>query len=111
MQRAVLAAVGGPGHEDLAVVLLDVDVAGHALGQLALGALHAHELRLERDLHAVRHGDRLPSDPAHGYQTLATSSPPTRAARASWPVITPCEVEMIAVPMPPKILGIVSAST
>ena len=31
----------------------------------------------------------------------ATSSPPTPARRASWPVMTPLEVEMIVVPMPP----------
>ena len=35
------------------------------------------------------------------YQTSATTSPPTPALRASWPVITPLEVETIAVPMPP----------
>jgi len=35
------------------------------------------------------------------YQTFATTSPPTPAMRASWPVMTPLEVEMIAVPIPP----------
>ena len=40
-----------------------------------------------------------------GYQTFATSSPPTPARRASWPVITPREVETIVVPMPPCTLG------
>ena len=35
------------------------------------------------------------------HHTSATTSPPTPAARASWPVITPLEVETIAVPIPP----------
>ena len=40
------------------------------------------------------------------YQTSATTSPPTPAWRAWWPVITPEEVDMIAVPRPPWTLGI-----
>ena len=45
------------------------------------------------------------------YQTLATSSPPTPARRASWPVMTPRDVDTIVVPMPPWTFGIVPAST
>ena len=40
-----------------------------------------------------------------GYQTLATTSPPTPAARASCPVIRPCEVEMMATPRPARMRG------
>ena len=45
------------------------------------------------------------------HQTWARTSPPTPAARASWPVITPLEVEMIEVPMPPSTFGMWVAST
>ena len=45
------------------------------------------------------------------YQTLATTSPPIPSSRASWPVITPWDVEMIAVPIPPWILGMCAWST
>ena len=45
------------------------------------------------------------------YWTSATTSPPTRAWRASWPVMTPRDVETIAVPMPPRIFGTSSAPT
>jgi hypothetical protein len=45
------------------------------------------------------------------YQTLATSSPPTPLRRASWPVITPCDVETIVVPIPPWTLGTSPAAT
>src|SRR2546426_7437828 len=46
--------------------------------------------------------DALPiSDARHGrppYQTTASSSPPTRAVRASRSVMSPCGVERIAMP-------------
>src|SRR4029078_774167 len=104
------AAVGGPRDHDLAVLLLHVDLAALALGELALRALHAHQLRRDGDLDAVRDRHRLLSDAAH-YQTLATSSPPTPARRASWPVMTPWDVDTIVVPMPPRTFGMVPAST
>src|SRR5215208_6339586 len=111
VQRAVLAAVGRSRHADLAVVLLDRDLARHALLELALGPLHLHELRLDRDFHPIGDGDRLSADARHVYQTLATSSPPTPSRRASWPVITPLEVETIMVPIPPWTLGTSVAAT
>ena len=45
------------------------------------------------------------------YQTSATTSPPTPAARASWPVMTPCEVDRMVVPMPPRTFGMDLEST
>jgi hypothetical protein len=43
----------------------------------------------------------------HGsHQTYATTSPPTPGRRASWPVITPLDVDTMVVPMPPWTLGI-----
>ena len=45
------------------------------------------------------------------YQTCATTSPPTPSLRASCPVMTPLEVDMIAVPMPPWMRGMWAWST
>src|SRR5215208_1148879 len=72
VQRAVLAAVGRSRHADLAVVLLDPDLARHALLELALGPLHLHELGLDRDLHPIGDGDRLSADARHRYAMLLT---------------------------------------
>ena len=61
-------------------VLLDVDVARDALGELALGAVDAHALGLDRRRSRRGHGDGLLADAGHaGYQTSATTSPPTPA--------------------------------
>ena len=87
-------------------------VAGNALGELATGPVHAHELGLDRDRHGLGDGDGLAADARHGgYQTSATTSPPTPALRASWPVITPWDVDRMAVPMPPSTFGTCRAST
>src|SRR3954471_13253129 len=107
----MLTAVRGTGHEQLAVLLRDVDVARLALLEVAARAAHAHDLGLDRDGHAARHRDGLFADPTHGYQTYATTSPPTPCRRASWPVITPFDVETIVVPMPPWTFGMWPWST
>ena len=105
----MLAAVGRARDEELLVLLRDGDVARDALGELALGAVHAHELGLDRDGDAGGTGMGFrPMRDIGSYQTSATTSPPTPAWRASWPVITPEDVETIAVPMPPWTLGIVA---
>ena len=79
VERAVLAAVGRPGDDQLGVLLLDGDVARLALLEIAARAGYAHDLGLDRDGHARGHGDGLFSDSAHerAYQTYATTSPPT----------------------------------
>src|SRR6185437_3399246 len=113
VQRTVFAAVGRTRHEQLLAVLLDLDVARDALRQFAFGTVDADLARLDRDRDATRHRDWLPADSRHrsAHQTCARTSPPTPSARASWPVITPCEVETIAVPMPPRTFGMCLAST
>ena len=62
--------------------------------------------------------DWLSSDAAHrrfrscgDHQTKATTSPPTPLSLASWPVITPEDVETIAVPIPPCTRGTSSWET
>src|SRR5579884_6160 len=107
----MLATVRRPRDHDLIVPLLDLDVAVDPLGQLALRTVHGHPLRLDRDRHTRGHRDWLPADSRHRYQTLATSSPPIPCCRASWPVITPREVDTIVVPMPPWIRGMCAWST
>src|SRR3954452_12304637 len=112
VQGAVLGAVRRAGDEQLLALLLDVDRAVLALEQVTSRAGHADDLRLDRDGHAGGDGDGLLSDAAHlGYQTSATTSPPTPARRASWPVITPCDVDTMAVPMPPRTFGMCLATT
>jgi hypothetical protein len=84
MEGAVLGAVGGPGDDQLGVVLRDVDVARDALGELAARAVDAHDLGLDGDRHALGDRDGLSADSGHGdYQTWATTSPPTPSWRAS----------------------------
>ena len=92
----------------------DVEIPASRLKiELAPRPLDAHELGLDGDVDARGHRDRLLSDSAHAltYQTYATTSPPTPARRASWPVMTPREVETIAVPIPPSTFGISPALT
>ena len=52
-------------------------------------------------------GDGLAADATHALLTTPSPRPRRRGPlwRASWPVMTPCEVEMIAVPSPPWIFG------
>src|SRR5829696_3810880 len=112
VQRAVLRAVRRPRDDELAVLLGHVDGARLALFEVAAGAGDAHDLGLDGHRDGCGHRDGLASDARHGaYQTWATTSPPTPALRASWPVITPWDVDMIAVPMPPSTLGMCLAST
>ena len=82
MQRAVLAAVGRARDVQLLALLRDGDVAWDALGELALGAVHAHDVGVDRDGDARRDGNWLAADAAH-HQTSATTSPPTPCWRAS----------------------------
>jgi hypothetical protein len=109
----VLGAIGRAGDEQVAVLLDNVDRAVLALLEVASGPVHAYDLSLHRDGDGRGDGDGLSTDTGHecGYQTSATSSPPTPAARASWPVMTPCEVDRIVVPMPPRTFGMFFEST
>src|SRR3954449_6313830 len=66
VQGAVLAAVGGAGDEQLAILLLDADVAVLAFGQVAARTDHADDLGLHGDGHAVGNGDGLAADTTHG---------------------------------------------
>src|SRR5262249_40673128 len=54
VQRPMVAAIGRPRDRDRTIVLLDLHVARHALLKLTLRPLHAHELRLDRELDARR---------------------------------------------------------
>src|SRR3954454_11774390 len=65
VQRAMVAAVRRTRDRDLAVILLDLHVARDALLKLTLRALHAHELRLDRELHARGDRDRLFANTRH----------------------------------------------
>ncbi len=65
VQRTMLAAIGRARDDQALAVLDDLDVAWHALRELALGALHAHRLWLYRHGHAGWHCDWLSTDSRH----------------------------------------------
>src|SRR6187551_1019682 len=106
VERAVVAALGGPGHRDDAVLLRDRHPCGDPLRERAErardrdGAAGRH---LDGD--AARDLDGLSADPGHRYQTNASTSPPTPRSAAWRVVITPIEVDRIAVPSPPRTRG------
>src|SRR5690606_35729419 len=111
VQLAVLAGV----RVQLAIDQLEPDARGERLRERALRALHFDQAVLERDVHALRHRNRLltntrhesdPSvEPAAPYHTLRRISPPTPGCTASRPVVTPREVVRMAVPSPRSTTG------
>src|SRR6266487_865339 len=105
VKRTVVAALGRTGHDDLVLELLDLHACRHRLGQLAERPVHLHAPRGERDENAGRELDGLAADSRHRYQTKAITSPPTPRSAAWRPVMTPLEVDMIAVPRPPRTRG------
>src|SRR4051812_29608416 len=66
VERAVVAAVGRARDDELAVLLLDRDVARLALLERPARAGDAHDLGLDRDLDAGGDGDGLLTDSRHG---------------------------------------------
>ena len=106
VQRAVLAAVGRPRDARRRLLLRDRHAQRDVLRELAERPV---------DLHAA--GRRRPITPAgtrlavfrfgscRRYQTKQMTSPPTPFASAVRLVITPLEVDRIAMPMPPSTRG------
>src|SRR4029453_7234118 len=93
----------GPGHE-FGALHRELDARRNALLQRPFGALDLDRVRMDRHAHALRHDYWLFSYARHvvfPYQTLQSTSPPTPALTASFPVITPCDVVRMAVPSPP----------
>ena len=109
----MLGAVGRAGDEELLALLADLDRAVLALlDRSPRGPATRTTSGSIVTLTPVGRGmGFLPIRDMVGYQICATSSPPTPCLRASWPVITPLEVDTIAVPMPPSTLGIDFEST
>src|SRR5438128_7658972 len=65
VQRAIVAALGGPGDRDRRVALLDLHPDRPLLRELAQGPVDHHAAGQERDVHAARDLDWLSTDPAH----------------------------------------------
>ncbi len=118
VQRALIIG-GALGRQD-AILLFEGDAGRHRHVELALGALHFHFVGLDVDFHARRHRNDFVSNSRHvscflrkpnskaewlggkpNYQTSHIISPPMPAFRAACPVIKPCGVETIEMPMPP----------
>ena len=113
VQAAGLLLVIGAGNQNFA----SLDLNGHEgveVGmQGTLGALHRDGVALNGNFHAGGDDDGFSSNSRHcliplSYHTKARTSPPTLAARAALSVMTPLEVEMIAVPRPFMTRGISS---
>ncbi len=106
VQRAVLATLGRARDGQRPVVLGDRHPRRYALleGPERAGHLDV-PVRRHVDGDAARDLDGLSSDARHGYQTKASTSPPTPRSAAWRVVITPVEVDRMAVPSPPRTRG------
>ena len=103
-----------PADDQVLAFLLELDERRKRALQLALGALEPNAGRIERALDALEEGNRTL---AHArlalhflcglshHQTSQSNSPPTRSRRASLSVMTPREVERMAMPRPFMTLG------
>src|SRR5438309_3571263 len=114
VERLVPGLVGGPPHDDRLALHRHGQLGVDQPADLALRALHGNPRPVELGRDALGNGDRLPADARHGpasYQTSASSSPPTRAVRASRSVMSPCGVDRIAIPRPFLTRGISRALT
>src|SRR4051812_1234803 len=114
VQRAMLRRVAGALDHDLAVGPAHADLAVQGALELALGTLHPHVVAIQLHIDPRGDGDGPSSDTRHDcppYQTMASSSPPTLAARACRSVITPREVLSSAIPSPLRTRGISSTPT
>ena len=90
---------------DLGLRLLDLHARGNVLRELAERALHLDVPGRDRHGHAGGNIDGSAADSRHRYQTKAITSPPTPRSAAWRFVITPTEVDMMAVPSPPRTRG------
>src|SRR6266576_4336531 len=101
VQRFVPALVRGAPHHDGVFLERQGELRMKRAADLALRALHGDRAALELGGDALGQRNRLPADARHGgYHTTASSSPPTRAVRASRSDIKPCGVERMAIPSP-----------
>jgi hypothetical protein len=102
-------------HEHVLLVVVlglldrDVPVAGHR--ELVLAARDLDGVVGDRHLDAGGDLEGLSSDSRHGYQTSQRTSPPTPFVRASLSVITPCDVDRMAMPRPLRTRGTCLAGT
>ena len=80
---------------------------------LAFRPLHREPeaVKVRRDALGERDGPLADTRHVASYQTTASSSPPTRAVRASRSVMSPCGVDRIAMPRPFLTRGISRALT
>ena len=112
VQRARFLIVVRTGDVDDVALDLDADQRVNVLGQGALRPLDGDGVAVDLEFHTGGQLDGLATDSRHSvlppYHTNASTSPPTFSLRAALSVITPLEVETIAVPMPFMTFGISS---
>ena len=107
MQALVLVLLIRAGDGQNSALLLDDHIMMEFAGQCTLRALDGDEVALsDGHFDAGRYSDRHFTDSGHKmlppYQTNARTSPPTCAALS---VMTPLEVEMMAMPRPLRTFG------
>ena len=106
--------IAGTLDMDLGALLLDDHVGMELLGQGTLGALDRYQVPLrDGNFHTGGDGNGHSANSTHvkypPYQTNAKTSPPTWAARAALSVMTPLDVETMAIPRPRRTRGSSSA--
>ena len=104
-------------HGQRTVLLRDAHVIGQPVGFLAQHAFGGHQQPVDFDIDAARHFHRfladsrhcsfrsvscVPLGPGSGQKTRQSTSPPTLASRAALSDSTPCPVDRIFVPRPPR---------
>ena len=112
VQRAVELLIVRTLYLDYCPIDFNSHVGVDLLGKSTLGTLDCHNAVFEFRFDAGGNIYRFSSNSRHfrtsSYQMNARTSPPTFCLRASRSVITPLEVEMMAIPRPFMTLGISS---
>ncbi len=116
VERTILTTVGRPGHDELAVLLIDGDALWHRLGERSQRSLDCHAagatvtstpLGSGIGFRPILLNSQLSFRSSTGcaHQTKQMTSPPTPSSWAWRLVTTPLDVDMIAVPIPPRTRG------
>ena len=109
VQCTVVLVVVRTSDEDFVALHRDVHVRMEFAGKGCLSALYGNNVAVNLDFNAGRNGNRHSTNSRHclylPYQTNARTSPPTFSSRAFLSVMTPLDVETMAIPRPRSTFG------